>query len=177
MKKKQLITWKFSNFLMLVLITMISFSCDDDTDEFLQNNENLVGDWSAIYTVADEPLFDINNDGANSIDIMEELECQYFTLQLNNDFTYSQTHNIYSFNSDNDEYSCIEDNTYTSTGFWTVNEELTMITFSIDGNDTYVPIAFNNGILSFRSGVPFLNKNAEGIITDVYGKVFYEKNW
>lgn len=175
MKTKQLTTWKISKIFMLLMITMISFSCDDDTDEFLQNNENLVGEWSAIYTIADAPLFDINNDGTNSIDIMEELQCQYFTLQLNNDFTYSQRHNIYSYNSDNDEYTCVEDNAYTSTGFWTVNEELTMITFSIDGNDTYVPIELNEGILSFRSGVPFLNKNAEGEAIDVYGKVFYEK--
>lgn len=177
MKTKQSTRWKISKIFMLLMITTISFSCDDDTDESLQNNESLVGDWSAIYTLADEPLFDINNDGTNSMDIMKELECQYFILQLNNDFTFSQRHNIYSYNSNNDEYTCIEDNTYISTGFWTVNEELTMITFSIDGNDSYVPIEYNNGILSLKSGVPFLNKNAEGVITDVYGKIFYQKYW
>ena len=158
----------------LLIIASIMVSCNNDNSNInYYNKETLVGNWLSKYTLADETLFDINGDGTSSLDIIEELPCQYYTLHLNSDFTFFQKQNTWNYN--NLIYSCKEETNLETSGIWRVNNNLTTLTLTINGNEVYIPIEYDGLTLSFRSSIPLLNTNKNNEDKQIFGIVFYQK--
>lgn len=138
---------------------------------------NIYGTWNATSFIANEPLFDINNDGINSTELLDELPCRYSELVLNTDFTFYQENNTWSYNQNLDSYGCIDQSEVSLiSGTWSVNSNFSLLSLTIEGNTAFLEIDFDDETLQFNSSEIFLNKNSLGEPKNIYGKVFYQRN-
>mgnify|MGYP005993523433 FL=1 len=154
---------------------MILTSCSNNVEEegFAQD---ISGVWKSINFIASEPLFDVNNDGVNSIDLLNELPCRYSTLELNSDKTFNQENNTWKFDSTTNSYGCTSGSEITKViGTWKVNSDNTMLSLKVDGNTAFLEIEFDGETLKFNSSEILLNKNAAGEVKNIRGSVSYKR--
>ena len=168
--KKQTIQKFYLCFLALILVSCSSNELDESI------SMNISGTWNSISFIANEPLFDVNNNGINSKELLEELPCRYSILKLNNDQTFYQENNTYKFDEITNSYSCTSGNDITSTsGKWSVNSDNTMLSLEIDGNTAFLEVEFDGETLKFNSSESFLNKNALEELKEIKGSVTYKR--
>ena len=114
------------NTLLFALLTLLFFSCSSDKD-IIEEPKSIFGTWNSISFIANEPLFDINGDGVNSLELLDELPCRYSKLVLNEDFTFSQENNSWSYDDATNSYSCTTLNDVIPiTGTWNVNSNFSL---------------------------------------------------
>lgn len=167
---------KLKNYFISTLIVMLLFSCLSDDSISVDNSKDITGTWNSISFLANEPLYDVNNDGINSLELLDELPCRYSIFILNEDQTFYQENNTWQFNSITNTYSCTNSNQlHKITGTWSVNSEFTLLSLEINGNISFLNIEFDGDKLKFNSSESFLNKNVLGDIKKIYGKVIYTK--
>jgi len=161
--------------LLLLSIALILTSCSNE-DEEETFSQDIAGTWNSISFIANEALFDVNNDGVNSKDVLDELPCRYSTFILNEDKTFYQENNSWKFNPNTNNYDCTSENEISKvSGTWKVNAENTMLSLDINGNTAFLYIEFNGEFLKFNSSESLLNRNANGEIKDIRGSVLYKR--
>ena len=162
--------------LVLIIAVFVFTACSiEDVEETF--SDDIIGTWNSISFIANEPLFDVNNDGVNSKELLDELSCRYSIFKLNDDQTFYQENNTWLFNENTNSYSCTSGDDVTKvSGTWKVNSENTMLSLDINGNTVFLYIEFDGGTLKFNSSEPFLNKNENGSSQNIYGKVSYIRN-
>ncbi len=163
-------------FLPFALTTMLMFnacSSDDSLEQFL----DITGTWNSKSFIANEPLFDANGDGVNSLELLDELPCRYSKFVLNEDLTFYQENNSWDYNESSNTYECSTGNAISKViGTWTVNSEFSLLSLTIDGNTAFLEIDFDGETLKFDSSEVFINKNADGILKNIYGMVVFKKD-
>lgn len=156
--------------LLSFLILLTAFTCEDEPLEgdFVIDDgtsENIVGTWKLTSWIGEEPI-DLNNDGTESIDFLDEMNCyNNETLVFNEDNTVVNTSTSFAdiefiievgtTNSVEWTVTCIEETEITN-GTWTQNGNIVSIIdnfgeieWTLNGNQlsTFVPsgfIAFNS---------------------------------
>ncbi|SNY99457.1 DUF5004 domain-containing protein [Flagellimonas pacifica] len=167
--------YKIKIFLHLVFITLF-VSCSSD-DSPIDGPMNIYGTWNVVSFIANEPLFDVNEDGINTTQLLDELPCRYSELVLNADSTFYQENNTWSYNDDSDSYECTGQNEISSiSGTWSVNSNFSLLSLTIEGNIAFLEIDFDGATLQFNSSEVFLDKNAQGEKKNIYGRAFYKRN-
>ena len=69
---------------LFILVIFIFLSCsNNESDEDL--SKDITATWNSVSFIANEPLFDVNNDGINSTSLLDELPCRYSIFILNSD--------------------------------------------------------------------------------------------
>ncbi|MDO5980989.1 hypothetical protein [Flavivirga spongiicola] len=165
-----------TNLLFLTLISSFLISCSSDNDP-IEEPLSIFGIWNSTSFIANEPLFDVNEDGVNSSELLDELPCRYSKLILNTDFTFYQENNTWFYNKDTQTYGCsTQDNISSVNGTWTVNSNYTLLSLEIDGNISFLKIELDSEVLQFNSSEIFINKNAQGEAKNIYGRAFYKRN-
>lgn len=159
-----------------VLTAMILTACSTDDVIIIEEPMNIYGTWNSISFIANEPLFDINGDGINSLELLVELPCRYSKLVLNEDLTFYQENNTWSYNESTNAYECSSGDSISSTnGTYKVNSNFSLLSFEIGGHIAFLEIEFDGEILKFNSSEVFINKNAEGEHKNISGKVIFNK--
>ena len=160
---------------LFALLSLLFLSCSLDEDK-VEELKSIFGTWNSISFIANEPLFDINEDGVNSLELLDELPCRFSKLILNEDFTFYQENNSWSYDVTTDSYSCTNlDNVIPVTGTWKINSDFSLLTIIIDGNMAFLPIEFDGETLMFNSSESFINRNIEGELKNIYGKVIFQR--
>ncbi len=160
---------------VLVMLFLVSCSSSDD-DTIINPTLNIYGTWNSISFVANEPLFDINNDGVTSLELLDELPCRYSKLVLNEDLTFYQESNTWNYNEGTNDYGCTSGDISPVTGTWKVNSNFSLLSLDIDGNTAFLEIEFDGDTLRFNSSEVFIDRNSQGELQNIYGKVIYRKN-
>lgn len=155
----------------LLLIT----SCERDDDVITNLSKSLFGAWESHSFKANEPLFDMNKDGINSIELLDELPCRYSKLVLKSDFTFYQENNTWMYIENLDSYECSNE-VISASGTWRMNSNFSALILEIDGNISLVEIEFDGEVLEFNSSEIFSNRNALGEYQNIYGKASYKRN-
>jgi len=164
-----------STLIKLVTITILLASCSMSDTTSLESN-SIVGEWNSTSFLADIPMYDINGDGINSKELLDELSCRYSKLVLNEDLTFSQETNYWKQDEDN-IYACnTADEIITYNGTWKINTTNTLLSLEVDGNVLFLRIQFDGETLSHRSGMAFFNLNAAGEKENIAGKISYNRN-
>lgn len=160
---------------ILVLFVLVIASCsNNDVEETF--SQDISGIWSSFSFIANEPLFDVNNDGVNSIDLLNELPCRYSALELNSDKTFYQENNTWKFDFTTNSYGCTSGSEITKVnGTWKVNSNNTMLSLEVDGNTAFLEVEFDGETLKFNSSEILLNKNANCEIKNIRGSVSYKR--
>ena len=162
-------------FLPFALIVVLFNSCssdDDSLDQFI----DVTGTWDSISFIANEPLFDINGDGVNSLELLDELPCRYSKLVLNEDLTFYQENNSWDYNQNSNEYECSSENDISNVnGTWTVNSDFSLLSLNINDNTAFLEIEFDGDTLKFIANESFLDRNAQGELNTIYGEVLMRK--
>ena len=160
---------------LFIFVVLIFLSCSNN--EFDKDASiDITGKWNSVSFIANEPLFDVNKDGLNSTNLLDELPCRYSTFILNSDKTFSQENNTWQFNQSTNFYTCTSGNDITKVnGTWKVNSNNTMLSLEINGNTAFLTIEFDGKTLKFNSSESFINKNASGELKNIYGSVLYRK--
>ncbi len=168
--KKQTI----QKFYLWVLVLTLASCSSNEIDEPISTD--ISGIWNSISFIANEPLFDVNENGTNSKELLDELLCRYSIFKLNDDQTFYVENNRYTFNESTNFYSCTSGNDITIvTGKWSVNLENTLLSLEIGGNTVFLKVEFDGETLKFNSSEPFLNKNALGELKSIRGSVVYKR--
>ncbi len=158
---------------LIILFLMSCSSGDDSLEQFL----DITGTWNSTSFVANEPLYDANGDGVNSLELLDELPCRYSKFVLNEDLTFYQENNSWHYNENSNAYECSTGNNISKVnGTWTINSEFTLLSLTIDVNTAFVEIDFDGETLKFNSSEVFIDKNAEGEYKNIYGKVIFNKD-
>ncbi len=159
-------------FVLTITLLFNACSSDDSLQQFL----DITGTWNSISFIANEPLFDINEDGLNSLELLDELPCRYSKLVLNEDLTFYQENNSWYYNESSKTYECSSENDISKVnGTWKVNSEFTLLSLTINGHTAFLEIEFDGKSLKFNSSEVFINKNAAGEVKNIYGKVLFKK--
>lgn len=159
---------------LFTLVIILSSCSKNELDEAISTD--ISGTWNSISFLANEPLFDVNNDGTNSKELLNELPCRYSIFKLNDDQTFYQENNTYKFNENTNSYSCTSGNELTIVrGKWRVNSNNTMLSLEINGHRAFLEIEFDGEILKFNSSEVFLNKNALGELKKIRGLITYKR--
>lgn len=158
---------------------MLFIGCSSDDDVIKEQEPlNIYGTWNSISFIANQTLFDVNGDGVNSLELLDELPCRYSKLVLNEDLTFYQENNSYSYNENTNNYECSSGDAISPvTGTYTVNPNFSRLYISVgDGHTAFLDIEFDGETLMFNSSEIFLNKNAEGESKNISGKVLFHRN-
>ena len=159
--------------LLLVIVTFTSCSINDVEETFSQD---IYGTWNSISFKANEQLFDVNNDGTKSNELLDELPCRYSIFKLKEDKTFYQENNTWSYNQNTNSYSCTSGDDITKvSGTWKVNSNNTMLSLKINGNTAFLDIEFDGEVLTFNSSEILLNKNAAGEVKNIRGSVSFKR--
>lgn len=163
-------------FLPLALIIILFNSCSSDDADSLDNFMDITGTWDSTSFISNEPLFDVNEDGINSLELLDELPCRYSKLVLNEDLSFYQENNSWNYNENSNEYNCSsEDDISNVNGTWTINSDFTLLSLNINDNIAFLEIEFDGDTMKFNSSESFLDRNAQGELNNIYGKVLMQK--
>lgn len=164
--------------LVYVLSLFTLLSCDDDEWEDVQQFADLAGTWVMTSSTSDEPLFDINGDGENSTDILEELSCRKIELVLNADATFKLIDNTWAFDSEGTVICSGNDSV--SEGTWSLNKDLSAIslefTYQEDKWSIKVPFQRNGDQMTCRLGISLFGFDSEGNQKAMGGLTTLERN-
>lgn len=170
-KRKMKVVW-----VQTVSILFLASCSSDDAVKTIPS-DSLIGTWETSNFIANEPLFDVNNDGINSTELLDELPCRYSIFKLNEDKTFYQENNSWQFNQSSNSYSCTSgDDISKVTGKWSVNSNKTMLILEIGEHTAFLEIEFDGEILAFNSSEILINKDALGENKNIYGRAFYKRN-
>ena len=160
---------------VLIVTVFIFTACSiDEVDETF--SQDISGTWKLTSSIANEPLFDVNNDNINSINLLDELPCRYSIFKLNSDKTFYQENNAYKYNQSTNTYSCTSgDQLSKVSGTWKINSNNTMLSLEVNGNTAFLHIEFDGEFLKFNSSEVFLNKNANGELKNIRGSVSFTR--
>ena len=150
-----------------------SCSSDDSLEQFL----DITGTWNSKSFIANEPLYDANGDGVNSLELLDELPCRYSKFVLNEDLTFYQENNSSLYNESSNAYECSTGDAISKVnGTWTVNSDFSLLSLTIGEHTAFLEIDFDGETLKFNSSEVFINKNADGVVKNIYGKVIFQKD-
>ena len=163
--------------LIITLVTLLILSsCSSNDETETENNLSIIGEWTSKSFIADEPLFDMNKDGINSTEFLNELPCKYSILKFNEDNTFYQENNWWTIDN-NQEYTCSSGVDLTKiNGTYEINSDFSILTLKSGTNSINIEIEFDGEILSHRSSSEFFNLDANGNNKEIYGGIFYERN-
>lgn len=164
--------------LSLVLICANCTNIDIEPDKPLIEDElGIIGNWKAFIAIADQPLFDINQDGVNSTDLLTEMPCRNFNLNLKKNGTFMYRESSWVWNTTTATHSCNPlQNDIITEGTWEVNEDYSLIIFTVAGNQSFVAFDLDDNVLSYRSSSIFFSLNKNGDTEDIYGTLYFSKN-
>ena len=110
----------------IIAVFIIAACSKEEVEEVF--SQDISGTWNAISFTANEPLFDVNNDGINATNLLDELPCRYSIFKLNSDKTFYQENNAYKYNQSTNTYSCTSgDELSIVRGTWKMNTDNTML--------------------------------------------------
>lgn len=159
---------------LVIAVFIISACSKEEVEEVF--SQDISGTWNAISFTANEPLFDVNNDGINATNLLDELPCRYSIFKLNSDKTFYQENNAYTYNQSTNTYSCTSGDALSIVrGTWKMNTDNTMLSLEINGNTAFLYIEFDGEFLKFNSSEVFLNKNANGELKNIRGSVSFTR--
>lgn len=163
--------------LFFALTTMLLFNACSSDDNSLEQFLDITGTWNSTKFIATEPLYDANGDGINSLELLDELPCRYSKFVLNQDLTFYQENNSWIYNESSNTYECSTGNDISKVnGTWKVNSEFTLLSLTIGEHTAFLEIEFDGETLKFDSSEVFINKDAEGVLKNIYGKVIFKKD-
>ncbi|WP_299668504.1 lipoprotein [uncultured Polaribacter sp.] len=164
------------NFIITIVTLLILSSCSSNDETEPENNLSIIGEWNSKSFIADEPLFDMNKDGINSTEFLEELPCRYSKFVFNTDKTFYQENNFWDSDS-NGNYICLTGSDLSTTsGTYEVNSGFSILTLKVGTNSVNIEIEFDGNTFSHRSTSEFFNLDANGNNKEIYGEIFYERN-
>lgn len=171
----------FKKAIILSSLALFCFSCTDDEIELeeplIEDELGIIGSWNAFEAIADQPLFDINQDGLNSTDLLIEMPCRNFNLDLKENGTFVYRESSWVWNTNTTTHSCNPvQNDIITEGAWEVNEDYSLIIFTVAGNQSFVAIDFDGNVLSFQSSSIFFSLNKSGDAANIYGTLYFSKN-
>lgn len=158
--------------------TNIDIDLDDLSDPMLTDMTDLTGHWSMVETLADEPLYDINGDGLNSNNLIEEMPCRFIDLSLNFDGTFFLSYNLWAYDSQSGNPVC-DGGTYVS-GEWSINEDKSVIELILIQEEEAIakwdiPVKFNDQMLNARMNIVFFDHDSKGKPKQIKGITTFEK--
>ncbi|WP_299526627.1 hypothetical protein [uncultured Lutibacter sp.] len=165
------------NNILYLIVAVISFSSCNNTNDVPEQPKTIAGTWNAISFISNQPLYDMNSNGINSTELLEELPCRYSTLILRSDLSFYQENNTFSYDEQLEAYSCTttEDISFVS-GTWKVNQDFTLLSLEVNGNTAFLEIEFDGELLKFESSEKFVDRNQQGEFENMYGKVILKRN-
>lgn len=169
--------------LLSFLILFTAFTCEDEPlegDFVIENgtNDNIVGTWKLTGWRGEEPI-DLNNDGTESINFLDEMDCyENETMVFNNNNTgtaFSTTYAEFELELEigtTDTYNflvtCINENETTNFD-WSQNGQMVSITDEF--NDSY-NFVLNGNTLSVTIPDGFFAANQDFTVTTVQDLTF-----
>lgn len=171
--------WLSTLLLSIISCTNINLEVSDPVPEHRVGLSEYIGNWVMIASLSDEPLADLNADGVNSRNILEELPCRRIELFLSSKSTFILSANSWAYSSSNGALDC-HTTGFSVEGNWSVNEIMgaLVLDFSIDGNvyDTLeTPVNIGGGHLTCRLNIPLFDINHNGDQSNVYGAITFKK--
>ena len=121
---------------LLLSLVLISMACSSNSDEVIEKNSDIVGLWEMTEFQMDFAQ-DLKSDGVSSTNLLDELECLFVTIQLNDDFTLTTSGmglNFQQLTETTFDINCTVSST--TEGTWTRTEQ--GITISPNHVYTYV---------------------------------------
>ena len=139
-------TFKFLPGLSLLLI-LVSCSSDDNGDSNLINSD-VIGVWDLV-AVNISAAQDMNNDGASSSNLLDEVDCITGTLLIDGDLVWTLEQSVINITTiTGGQFFADCSGTSSSTGTWTASETLV----SFGGDQAPSPFNIINGQLVHQIG-------------------------